>query len=161
MAEIKNAYPPFRNPYKQRGRPLNYTPEELLEEFEKYVQWCLDNPIVISRTVTQTTHSEAGSSSFDRDEVENKPRLIGVGGFLVWLGETERWYSELEIREDAEKFAKVKSYIRAYCQQNQAKLASSGVFKENIISRLLGLADRQNADVKVDANVEYEVKFGE
>lgn len=160
MAKIGNIYPPVINPLR-RGRPLHYTPDELAEKFVEYVKWCEEHPITIVRSVSQTNHDPSGASSFDREEVENKPQLVSITGFLVWLGETERWYSELEIREDAEKFAKVKSYIRAYCQQNQAKLASSGVFKENIISRLLGLADRQNADVKVDANVEYEVKFGE
>lgn len=161
MAGIKNAYPPFRNPYKQVGRPLNYTPEELAAEFEKYVNWCLENPIVISRSVTQTNHNPEGSSSFDRDEVETKPRLIGIGGFLVWLGEDDSWWKNLESGTFGEEFLKVKARVRVYCEDYQKAMASNGVFKENIISRLLGLADRQNADVKLDGNIEYEVKFGE
>lgn len=160
MAGLKNIYPPVINPLK-RGRPLHYTPEALAEKFAEYVKWCDDHPIVIKRTAKQTNSSPAGPSSFDRDEIEEKPQLVSIGGFLVWLGEDERWYSELENGVEAVNFSKVKSYIRAYCQQNQAKLASSGVFKENIISRLLGLADKQAVDAKVDGTIEYDVKFGE
>jgi hypothetical protein len=65
----------------------------------------------------------------------------------------------LDEREEGDKFVTLKSYIRAYCEENQAKLASAGLFKENIISRLLGLADKQAVDAKVDAEVDYKVTF--
>ena len=144
MAEIKNAYPPFRNPYKQKGRPLHHTPEELSAEFEKYVKWCLDNPIVISKTISKTPRSTEGGTAVDIDEVETKPRLIGIGGFLVWLGEDEKWWEKLDKGSTyAEEFFGVKSRIRVYCEDYQKAMASNGVFKENIISRLLGLADKK------------------
>ena len=160
MAKIGNIYPPVINPLR-KGRPLHYTPDQLAEKFVEYVQWCDEHPITISRTVTQTGSSPQGDSSFDREEVENKPQLVSIAGFLVWLGETEDWWRNLDRLEDGVEFITLKSYIRAYCQQNQAKLASSGVFKENIISRLLGLADKQSVDAKLDGTIEYEVKFGE
>lgn len=143
MAELKNIYPPFRNPYKQTGRPLNYNPEELAAEFEKYVKWCADHPIVVTRSAKGKNSSAAGDSSFNRDDVEEKPQLVSVGGFLVWLGETERWYSELETGTFGEEFSKVKARVRVYCEEYQKAMASSGIYKENIISRLLGLADKQ------------------
>lgn len=158
MADLKNIYPPVINPLK-RGRPLHYTPEELADKFAEYVKWCDEHPITIKRTATQTNTSPVGPSSFDRDEVEQKPQLVSISGFLVWLGETESWWKMLGEREDGEEFVTLKSYIRTYCQQNQAKLASSGVFKENIISRLLGLADKQQQ--QVTGQVEYKFKFGE
>ena len=160
MAKIGNIYPPVINPLR-KGRPLHYTPDQLAEKFVEYVQWCDEHPITISRTVTQTGSSPQGDSSFDREEVENKPQLVSIAGFLVWLGETEDWWRNLDRLEDGVEFITLKSYIRAYCQQNQAKLASSGVFKENIISRLLGLADKQSVDAKVDDSIEYKVNFGE
>lgn len=143
MAEIKNAYPPFRNPYKQKGRPLNYTPEELAAEFEKYVKWCLDNPIVISKTITKTSRSPEGGAAVDIDEVETKPRLIGIGGFLVWLGEDDNWWAMLDKGTFGAEFLRVKARVRVYCEDYQKAMASNGVFKENIISRLLGLADKK------------------
>lgn len=156
MAEIKNAYPPFVNPYKRKvGRPLKYTPRQLAEEFEKYVQWCQDNPIVISKTAT----GKMGGNPFNRDEDETKPRLISIGGFLVWLGEDEVWWSQLENGKEGIEFSKVKSRVRVYCEDYQKAMASAGVFKENIISRLLGLAEKQNIAAQVEGKVEYKVTF--
>ena len=161
MAEIENAYPPFVNPYKQKGRPLNYTPEELAAEFEKYVGWCIKHPITIKRTAKGINSSPGGSSSFDRDEIETKPRLVSVGGFLVWLGQDDSWWAKLEKGNFGDEFFRVKSRVRVYCEEYQKNMASTGVFKENIISRLLGLSDKKEVAAEVDANVEYKFKFGE
>lgn len=144
MATIENAYPPFRNPYKQTGRPLHRTPEELAAEFEKYVGWCQDNPI----RVTKSASGNTGDTPFDRDEVETKPRLVSIGGFLVWLGEDERWWRELDKGTFGDEFSRVKARVRVYCEEYQKTMASSGVFKENIISRLLGLSDKKEVAVE-------------
>lgn len=161
MAELKNIYPPVINPLKRVGRPLHYTPEELAEKFAEYVAWCNEHPIVITRTAKGSTSSPSSPSSFDREEEERKPQMISVKGFCVWLGESDSWWAMLDTREDAEEFVRVKAYIRAYCEESQAQLASAGVLKENIISRLLGLADKQNVEAKMEGVVEYEVRFGE
>lgn len=157
MAEIKNAYPPFRNPYKQKGRPLDYTPPELAAEFEKYVNWCIDNPIVIRKTSVGRT----GEAPFNREETETKPRLVSIGGFLVWLGEDDSWWANIEKGTFGEEFSRVKARVRVYCEDYQKAMASTGVFKENIISRLLGLADKQAVSAQVDGKMEYEVTFTE
>lgn len=139
MAEIKNAYPPFVNPYKQTGRPLNYNPQQLAEEFEKYVRWCQDNPITISKTAIGQT----GDTPFNREEIETKPRLVSIGGFLNWLGEEDNWWTMLDKGTFGDEFLRVKARVRGYCEDYQKAMASTGVFKENIISRLLGLADKK------------------
>ena len=81
--------------------------------------------------------------------LEAIPRLVSVGGFLVWIGEDARWYSELEKGKEGERFSKVKAYIREYCENYQKEMASANIFNANIISRLLGLADKK--EVAVDA----------
>lgn len=143
-----NIYPPFRNPL---GRPLKYTPEQLAEKFAEYVDWCKSNPIVVRSRVTYANGNYAENS-------EEKPRLISVEGFQLWIGVSERWWAEIDESKKGDTFSKVKSEIKKYCENYQKEMASSGLFKENIISRLLGLADRQ----KVDASVQtYDFKFGE
>ena len=42
-----------------------------------------------------------------------------------------------------EEFSRVKSSIRTYCEDYQKEMASAEIFNANIISRLLGLADKQ------------------
>lgn len=160
MAELKNIYPPVINPLKKVGRPLHYTPEELAEKFVEFVKWAEEHPIVVKRTVNGTTTTNA-TSYFDREEVEQKPQYISIKGFLVWLGETKDWWDNLDRLKDGAEFISLKTYIRAYCEENQAKLASAGIFKENIIARLLGLADKQAVSAQVDGKLEYEVTFTE
>lgn len=159
MAELKNIYPPVINPLKRVGRPLHYTPEELAKKFEEFVKWAEEHPIEVRRTATGTSTTPNAPSSFDREDVEQKPQYISVKGFLVWLGETKDWWDNLDRLQDSAEFISLKTYIRAYCEENQAKLASAGLLKENIISRLLGLADKQQQ--QVTGQVEYKFKFGE
>ena len=142
-----NIYPPFKNPL---GRPLKYTPEKLAEKFAKYVDWCRANPI--------NTHTIATFKDGFADYNTEKPRLVSIDGFLVFLGTDFSWWMHLDDGKRASEFFKVKSYIKTFCESYQKEMASVGVFKENIVSRLLGLADRQ----KVEASVQtYDFKFGE
>ena len=139
-----DVYPPFN--YKL-GRPLKYKPDELLEKFGEYVNWAREHPIPIVRKVTSRTTE---GKTYGTDTEENKPRLISIGGFLVFLGAGSDWWQSLD-REDRkrhEEFARVKSFIRGYCEDYQKEMASADVFNANIISRLLGLADKKEVENK-------------
>lgn len=135
-------YPPFN--YKV-GRPLNYTPAELIEEFRNYLNWAKENPI---EAVFQTSGVSYNGDSFGNTNKKIIPRLISVSGFLCHLGETESWWSHLEDGKHGEDFFKVKSKIKNYCETYQKEMASAGLFKENIVSRMLGLKDKQEVENK-------------
>lgn len=137
---------PFRNPL---GKPPKYTPEGLMEKFQEFLQWCKDNPI---RIVRRTTYANGNFA----EDVEEKPRLVSLSAFELYAGVSERWWSELSKRKSAEDYAKVKADIKKMCESYQKEMATAGVFKENIISRLLGLADKK----QVDTQVEFKFKFG-
>ena len=134
-------YPPFN--YSLGGRPLNYTPEELLEEFNNYLNWAKANPI---EAVFQTSGVNYSGDSFGNTNKKIIPRLISVSGFLVHLGQTESWWSHLEDGKRAEEFFKVKDKIKNYCETYQKEMASAGLFKENIVSRMLGLKDKKEVE---------------
>ena len=68
--------------------------------------------------------------------------------FLVFIGKTESWWKNLEEGKRAEEFLKVKEKIKNYCENYQKEMAAAGIFKENIISRLLGLKDKQEVENK-------------
>ena len=136
----ENYYPPFN--YKL-GRPLKYKPDEMLVKFREYVTWAKDNPISIEKNVVNTTTK---GDTYRSDAVETKPRLISIKGFLVFLGAGSDWWQSLD-REDAkrkEEFSRVKSFIRDYCENYQSEMASAEIFNANIVSRLLGLADKKD-----------------
>ena len=145
MADLSNSniYPPVINPLK-KGRPLHYTPERLAEKFAEYVKWAQEHPIIITRTSSGVNDD----SSFNRTEEETKPQRVSVTGFLVWLGENKSWWDNLDSREAGHDFVSIKTYIRAYCEDNQTTLASVGLYKENIISRLLGLTDKKEVSME-------------
>ena len=122
------------------GRPLKYKPDELFEKFKEYVQWAKEHPIPIVRRVTNTTTK---GDTYGSDSVEHEPRLLSVDGFLVYLGAERNWWTMLEKGKRGEEFLKVKSIIRGFCEDYQKEMASAEIFNANIVSRLLGLADKQ------------------
>lgn len=153
-------YPPFNYTI---GRPLNYTPEELIEEFNKYLNWAKANPI---EAVFQTSGTSYTGESFGNTNKKIIPRLISVSGFLCHLGETESWWKMLEEGKRGEEFLKVKAKIKNYCETYQKEMASAGLFKENIVSRMLGLKDKQEVEQtgegwKIIVNNEEEKKMVE
>lgn len=129
---------PFHNPLG--GRPLKYTPKKLAEKFLEYVAWCEEHPFKIVNT---TKYSNGNSV----DNVDTKPRYISVGGFKVFLGVNDVWWSQLDDGIHGEEFSKVKDGIKNFCEQYQIEMASTGQLKENIISRLLGIADKKQVSV--------------
>ena len=137
---------PFKNPL---GKPPRYTPEQLAEKFSEYVQWCQDHPIELATTTTYANGNWA-------EVADKKPRLICLSGFELYAGVTDRWWAELAKRRRADDYARVKAEIKKLCETYQKEMASAGIFKENIISRLLGLADRQTQEQKIENRIVVE-----
>lgn len=134
--DFDNIYPPFNYVF---GRPLKYTPDELIEKFAEYVLWCKDNPIKVEVQETGIR----GNNIVDAKKVEYKPRFLNLRGFLSFIGGSDVYWSQLEDGKNAEHFSKVKKAIKTYIESYQIEYAAAGVFKENIVSRLNGLTDKQ------------------
>lgn len=149
---IGDVYPPVKY---QLGRPLKYTPQELLEEFAKYVDWAREHPITVGSCETSTN---AKGESWSKEGERTLPRLVSIGGFLVHIGGSESWWSHLEDGLQKEDFFKVKSFIREYCEQYQKEMASTDLFNANIISRLLGLADRKEIKAECSGEMPWSSK---
>ena len=128
---------PFINPLG--GRPLHLSPKQLAEKFAEYVKWSETNVM----TFEEEKSGYIGKSDMQETKVVTKHRLISIGGFLVFIGKTPRWWGELSNGKQGDKFSEVKAHITAYCEDYQKELAASGHYNANIISRLLGLADKK------------------
>ena len=128
---MDNLFVPF---HPQRGRPRKYTPSQLLSLFEQYINDRLSRPIV---------EKETDISRYDehRGEKESRvvhPHPISIGDFCIYLGTYRAWWNQLP-----EDYSIVKDHIATYIEQFQLKGASIGLFNANIVSRLLGLADKK------------------
>jgi hypothetical protein len=128
---------PFINPLA--GRPLHFTPKQLAEKFAEYVSWCEENEIELG----ERQKGIAPGGYVDRTTTNYKQRLISIHGFLVYIGKTARWWGELSNGKHGDKFSVVKAHITEYCEDYQKEMAAAGIFNANIISRLLGLADKK------------------
>lgn len=133
----------------RKGRPLKCTPDELWTKFVRYVKWCEENPTYIVRKVSGFN----GDTPYEREEVETKPRYISVEGFLLYIGAAASWWKMLDKSIEGEAFLAVKTRIRAHCEQSQKGYASQGIFKENIIARLLGIADKQTTESREEHRI--------
>ena len=128
---------PFINPLV--GRPLHFTPRQLAEKFGEYVEWCENNEIELG----ERQKGIAPGGYVDKTTTNYKQRLISIHGFLVYIGKTARWWGELSNGKQGDKFSVVKAHITEYCEDYQKEMAAAGIFNANIISRLLGLADKK------------------
>lgn len=130
------------------GRPRNIeSPEELWRLFRLYKDHAKSNP-----------YEKQDFVGKDADEVVRKlERPLSWVGFEVYL------YERLIINDlgDYERnkenryaeFTTIVRAIKAYIEQDQFEGASVGIYKENIIARKLGLADKQEArQVDKDGN---------
>lgn len=124
---------PFKNPL---GRPPKYTPEELAQKFAEYVEWCKEHPY---KEESRTDYAN-GYAAYKAA----KPRRISVAGFQLFVGCSDSWWEDLDkSKNHGAEFSAVKAQIKKYCETAQIDMAAAGFLKENIISRLLGLADKK------------------
>ena len=128
---------PFINPLA--GRPLHYTPKQLAEKFAEYVSWCEENVMEIK----ENKSGSIGVNCSRETKTITKQRLISVHGFLVYIGKSKRWWSQLSEGKQGDKFSYLKEAVTDYCEDYQKEMAAAGLFNANIISRLLGLADKK------------------
>ena len=146
---------PFINPLV--GRPLHFTPKQLAEKFQEYVWWCENNVIEIE----EKKSGSIGMTQSCETKKITKQRLISVHGFLVYIGKSKRWWSQLSEGKQGDKFSNLKESITEYCEDYQKEMAASGLFNAKIISRLLGLADKkeligQSINIIVNSQEEKE-----
>nr|QIG67132.1 terminase small subunit protein [Rhizobium phage RHph_TM26] len=104
---------------------------ELWQELLNYLQWCENNPLQEGKLV----------SYLGRGSVVKVPkmRIATLGGFCLHLGINPATYVDWRAREDIGKIILV---IDEAIKQYQLSGASADLLNANIISRLLGLADK-------------------
>ena len=122
------------------GRPKSIeSPEQLYMLFRKYMTWCKDNP--------RTKQDFVGK---DGDEIERKlERPLSWVGFEAYLYErliiSDLGNYERNTDGSYKEFLPIIRALKTFIEQDQFEGAAVGIYKENIIARKLGLADKQEA----------------
>jgi hypothetical protein len=125
------------------GRELEYkTPDELQPEIIAYLEYCDENPWY---------KNEAIKSGDRAGEIIKIPtaRPYTIGGLCIYLGITQKTWLNYKERED---FLQLITWAEEVCRTQKFEGAAVGAFNANIISRDLGLADKQD----INANVAIE-----
>ena len=134
------------------------SPAALLNACLQYFKWCESNPI-----------GQQDWKGKDATPVTiEHPRPFIWSGLCIYLGCNRTYFNDFkdrlkakgelsEVSEDKD-FSDVIAYIEDIMHNQKFSLAAAGLLKENIISRELGLADKQQveANVKFDG---YEIGF--
>jgi hypothetical protein len=114
------------------------TPEEILENFEQYVQWAEENPLI-----------EVDFRGKDATEVRlPKKRLLTKEGFALACGFAS-WGNLSTYKQKSEGFAKVFTRIEQAIYTSKLEGAASGLFNHNIIARDLGLMNQEQVNMQV------------
>lgn len=137
------------------------TADELWDAAKEYFEWCDNNPVDAPISVVRYKKEKHGGSKEmkKQDQQENISRPYTLYGFCAFAG-IRRWYAFKEKYvgvEGMDDFEDVIMAIENVVASQQIDGAMTGVFKENLASRLNGLADRNVQEV--NGEVKSEVKF--
>ena len=141
------AAPNGYNYYTKRtknGKELIYdSPEKFLSEATGYFKWCDDNPWNKKEPI------KSGARIGEVIEVP-VPRPYTIEGLCVHIGICVKTFYNYENRKE---FSPIISHIREVVRQNQIEGAIIGIYNANIISRILGYADKQEPVANEATNI--------
>lgn len=128
------------------GRPKEYTPESLLEKAHEYMNWCDQNPVM-------SNHVSAGKIV---QVPHNKPYL--ETGFVLFANiDYQTWLNYKSKRPEYKEFFEVTREILHFFKTQNVERAVCGEYKENIVSRLLGLSE--STETKLSGEVSKSKKI--
>lgn len=152
MAKAKVKAEPTKRPV---GRPKSISsPDILWSLFKDYVKDAKNKPYLV--------HDFVGK---DANEVrKEKERPLSWVGFEVYLYEQDV-ISNMEDYENNTngsytEFLPIIRVCKKIIQRDQLEGATAGVYQQNIIARLLGLADKKDVEVAGDINTVYRLPDG-
>lgn len=145
-----------------RGRKARYSPEDLAEEFEKYITDLEENQIEVETNYRQ--QSEEGGRRQQR-RIQSYSRPPKIMDFVVrWLGMTHQWWYSLPQGKRGKEYTAVIERITQYCYDVKYDGAVVGLYNANIIARDLGLKEnieiskRGNEEAMTLDNIEKEIE---
>ena len=136
------------------GRPKAIeTPEEMMQHYSDYKQFCVDNPLTIEDYVGKDAQRV----------MRQKPRAISYDGFCVWLWDNsiirdpDHYFRNLDGRYV--EFIPICQKIKRDIRNHQIEGAMGGIYNVSITQRLNGLVEKTD-NKNENTNIEVVAKFG-
>lgn len=130
----------------KHGRDKLFTSPELLwTAAEEYFLWCDGNPWLKKEAI------KSGERTGDIIDIP-AARPYSLSGLCLYLGACEVYWWQFKAAEH-EGFEQVIAAVEQVIETQQFEGAVVGVFNANIISRKLGLVDRQDVAIKATADI--------
>jgi hypothetical protein len=137
-----NSYGPNSARYKMpefdptiAAREYRADPERLWNDCVEYFLWCEQNPLTVEKSAFQASSGEWVTHH------ERRPRVFTIKGLCMWLGIDHSTWQRWRIRRPEMRF--LVEHVESIIWSNKFEYATIGVYNPHIISRDLGLADRQ------------------
>jgi hypothetical protein len=142
------------------------SPKLMLKAAEEYFNWCDNNPWIKKEQIKKPYQVKVGRKKewvTIADIPTQRPYTLSGFGLYVHASETYIKDFQLSLRGKTDKesldFLAVISIIRETIDTQQLEGATVGAFNANIISRKLGLADKQEIESKVKVKSTVKVKI--
>lgn len=122
-----------------RGRKARYSPEDLAEEFKKYIADLEENQIEVETNYRYMTSNDERRQQRRSQKYARPPKILDF--VTRWLGMTHQWWYSLPDGKRGADYEAVIERINQYCYDTKFDGAVVGLYNANIIARDLGLKE--------------------
>lgn len=122
-----------------RGRKARYSPEDLAEEFKKYIADLEDNQIEVETNYRYQASNDERRQQRRTQRFARPPKILDF--VTRWLGMTHQWWYSLPHGKRGADYEAVIERINQYCYDTKFDGAVVGLYNANIIARDLGLKE--------------------
>ena len=145
-----------------RGRKARYSPEDLAEEFKRYIADLDENQIEVETNYRYQTSNDERRQQRRSQKYARPPKILDF--VTRWLGMTHQWWYSLPNGRRGADYEAVIERITQYCFDTKFDGAVVGLYNANIIARDLGLKEniavsKHTADADMsEEEIEAEIK---
>lgn len=137
MSEI---YPDVRRIFANlKPKQCKYTPEQIADEFTRYIEDLKKNPIEVECEYKRNSDNVGKAIQRRTSRFPRPPKVLDF--VRRWLGLTHQAWYQLPTRKRGAEYQHVIDSINQYCADVKYDGAVVGIYNASIIARDLGLKD--------------------
>lgn len=134
--------------------PVFNSPEEMMYAAKAYFEWCIKNPL--SRQEQSRLPGKKDDPEASKVVDIEVPRPLTKGGLAAFLGISAKRLADYATDPKYSQYHEPLEYIFTHISNQQYELAVAGVYKENIVSRGIGLAEKVDTVNTQRLEITYE-----